>query len=479
MAAIKRILPALILAAALPCFQGLYSQAAGPRYPLGAVFDEEAYEALPRKAPLAIRAYEGLPSSFSLKQYAPQPGDQAEYGTCVAWAAAYGARTISESVALSRRNREETTRNAFSPVYIYRSIRPDDPSCREGAQIYWALDLMRDTGAVKMLDIERTVDFPQVDISAYSESRKYRIADYVTLFSRDERAKPGLVTRMVKKSLTEGKPVIIGMNTPVSFMEAENLWRPREDPGGFYGGHAMCVVGYDDGRGGGAFEIINSWGRKWGNGGFMWIPYGVFSDFVTEGYEMIENLAAYTDTVRFAGSARIEIAGGGGPVPLRAVSPGFYRTAGALGEGPEFRLIAGAGESAYMYAFAASQSPDTEAGRGRFFSPVLLFPQPGVSPLLSYSDNTVALPGNDKALMLDSEPGQEHLIVLYAKQALDIRAVMRRFENSRGGLEERLAVAVGKDLLAPADYSGTEAAFTGEAGDSRAVIVLGLTIDHR
>jgi hypothetical protein len=58
-----------------------------------------------------------------------------------------------------------------------------------------------------------------------------------------------------------------------------------------------------------------------------------------ESYEMIENLAVYTDTVKFAGSLRLETRGDSGfrAAPLRAVSPGLYHTAGALGEGTEFR----------------------------------------------------------------------------------------------------------------------------------------------
>jgi hypothetical protein len=350
------------------------------RYLRGAILDEAAYNSLPRKAALASRAYEGLPKSYSLKQYAPLPGDQTDYGTCVAWASAYAARTISESVALSRRNQTDTTRNAFSPVYVYRNIRPDDPACQQGAQIFWALELMKDSGAVRMLDIERTMDFPRVDLSNYSGSRRYPIADYVTLFSRDERSKPGLIVRTVKKSLVEGKPVIIGMNTPNSFIEAAgNVWRPAESPDSFYGGHAMCVVGYDDERNGGAFEVMNSWGRKWGSGGFMWIPYTAFVDFVMGGYEMIENLAIYSETVKFAGSLRVEVVSGPdtSPVPLVSLPGGFYKTADPLREGTQFRFVAGAGESAYMYAFAASRPPETSAEAGDFYAPVQLFPRPG------------------------------------------------------------------------------------------------------
>jgi hypothetical protein len=453
------------------------------QYPRAAILDEVSYNALPRKAALATRAYDGLPRTFSLKQFSPLPGDQADYGTCVAWASAYAARTISESVALNRLSQTESTGNAFSPVYVYRNIRPDDPGGQMGAQIHWALDLMRDRGAVRMLDIERTVDFPRVDLSYYRDSRRYPIGAYVTLFSREDRQKPGLVTRIVKKSLAEGKPVIIGMNTPHSFMEANDIWEPWENPGNYYGGHAMCVVGYDDNMHGGAFEVLNSWGRKWGNAGFIWIPYSAFTDFVMEGYEMIENLAIYSDTVRFDGFARMEILGTGASRPAGlAITPGgYYKTAEVLTEGTQFSFVLGARESAYVYAFAVSQPLG-----GNFYAPVLLFPQSGVSPVLNYRDSAIVLPGEDRAFVLDAEAGTEFFITLYAKQALDIQAIMRRFAASAGSLEERLSAAVGSNLLSAFSHNGmtagaatNTAAFTAEPDDPRAVAALIMAIEHR
>jgi len=445
-------------------------------YIKGAIFNEEAYNQLPRKAALATRAYEGLPRSFSLKQYAPLPGDQTDYGTCVAWASAYAARTISESVALDRKNQTETTGNVFSPAYIYRNIRPDDPECRQGARIYSALNLMRDSGAVKMLDIERSVAFPRVDLSYYTDSKRYPIAGYVTLFSGEDKQKPAFITRMVKKSIAEGKPVVVGMNTPDSFLEARNIWQPSEDPGHFYGGHAMCVVGYDDNRG--AFELINSWGRKWGNGGFIWVPYSVFVDFVIESYELIENLAIYSDTVRYEGLARIEILDRSGikPAQLELSADGYYKTTEFFTEGTQIRFVVEAGESAYVYSFAVSRP----ARDGNFYAPVLMFPQPGISPILNYRDNAVILPGEDKSLALDSQAGIEYLITLYAKQPLDIQTIMRRFiAGNQSSVRQRLETAVSGDLLWAISHVEKEAVFTAAPDNPQTVIALVLAIEHR
>ncbi len=44
-----------------------------------------------------------------------------------------------------------------------------------------------------------------------------------------------------------------------------------------YGGHAIMVCGYSDdrmiGSAKGAFLIRNSWGTRWGDGGYGWMPY--------------------------------------------------------------------------------------------------------------------------------------------------------------------------------------------------------------
>jgi hypothetical protein len=236
----------------------------------------------------------------------------------------------------------------------------------------------------------------------------------------------------------------------------------------------MCVVGYDDDRG--AFELMNSWGRKWGNGGFIWIPYRTFAAFVMESYEIIENLAVYSNAIRYEGFARLEILDSTGlkPAPL-VFSNGVYRTVETFTEGAEFRITAGARESAYVYAFSVSQS----AQDNDFFAPVLLFPHAGISPLLNYRESEVIIPGEDRSFVLDAKAATEYFVILHSKQALNMLSVMQRFESARGSFENRLEAALGPGLLSVSAYNEKEASFSAEPDDPRAVATLVIAIEHR
>jgi C1A family cysteine protease len=48
----------------------------------------------------------------------------------------------------------------------------------------------------------------------------------------------------------------------------------------------MCVIGYDDTalNGKGVFEIMNSWGERWGDNGIGYVSYPDFEYFVKEAY---------------------------------------------------------------------------------------------------------------------------------------------------------------------------------------------------
>ena len=439
----------------------------------GAILDEQ-YNNLPRRAVTAL-SYEGLPSSFSLKQYAPLPGDQGDFGTCVGWAAAYAAKTIAESIALGRLNQTETTRNAFSVVHAYRNSTPDDPMGLYGTQIYSTLDFLRDSGAVRMLDIEREISFSQVDLASYSASKLFPIGGYYTLFSRDESQKLPLISRIIKRSLTEGNPVIIAMNTPDSFLDTKDVWEPWENPDYFYYAHALCVVGYVDNMHGGSFEVLNSWGRKWGNGGYIWIPYQTFTDYVYEAYELIDNIALYSEENKFDGFVQMEIIDSNShvteTVSFNLTQNNYYKASQIIASDTQISFTVGSAESSYVYSFMVSQPQ----GYDNFYSPVLLFPQAGVSPLMNLNDKSVNLPGDEKTITLTS--GTDYLITLYSKQALDIQNVMRVFASSQGTINKRLAASLGDGYTTALIYNENEAAFTITPDNPRAVAALIIAIE--
>ncbi|MDR1506663.1 MAG: hypothetical protein LBI67_06125 [Treponema sp.] len=457
------------------CAVSAFAQSGFPR---GAILDEALYNSLPRKAAQVTRSYTAIPKAVSLKQYAPDPGDQNPYGTCVAWSSAYAARTIVESIALNRTDRFLTTVNVFSPVFVYKSVfvfrNLGVPTGYEGTAIPWALDVMKNEGAVKRLEIEKTADFPEIHLSAFVNQRRYRINDYVILYN-SARGTPGGSERTlaVKKSLAEGKPVIIGMNCPGSFDTAKDLWQPVESPAVNYGGHAMCVVGYDDDKYGGAFEIQNSWGQSWGNRGYIWIPYQVFNQYAVEAYEIIEDLTNYQYNTEYSGSVQIEVYNSNEGMPVQ-FSDGYYRTTGSYTSGTRFRYLMGNNKPAYVYAFASdSSSPETTR----------IFPMEGenVSPVLDYSENAVAFPGEHDWIELDRQSGTDYLVVLYVKEALDIDAIRERFSQAQGTFPDRVARAVG-DAYIPARQANYENAlmrFTARSVNPRAVFGLLLAIDHR
>ena len=457
-----------LILALLLCLTPLFAQ----EFSTGAILDPVRYEQTDAKPVLLSRNYTAIPRSVSLKQYAPIPESQGKYGTCVGWSTAFAARTISESIALDRTNREQNSNNAFSPIFMFKNIS-DDPE--NGAVINDALDFMKSRGIVKRLPAEKNMDYWEINLSMFTNARHYPISGYVRLFA-NQRGVPGTIAERVppvKKSLAEGKPVVIGMNCPPSFKRWDivEIWQPIENPNQAFGGHAMCVVGYDDDKYGGAFEIQNSWGSDWTNEGYVWISYRDFAAFVYHAYEIIENLAVYKDAARYAASIEIEVDNDSKGMPVAFDRQGFYRTRTAYTSGTEFRFLMTNRYPAYVYAFSAdSYTP----GTGR------IFPLAGVSPVLDYTDSTVAWPGEYEWIRMDDVAGTDYLVVLYSKEALDIDAIERRFASERGAFPERVARAVGSNFIpyAEVQYNADKMEFSTVSTNPRAVFGLLLAIDH-
>jgi len=221
-----------------------------------------------------------LPEAANLQRFAPPVGNQGQQGSCVAWSSAYAARSILEA---ARTGQNQTV---FSPAFLYNQIGLQN--C-QGSYIIRAMEYMTKQGSVpyQQFPYDENDCSSLPDRGLVQEASKFKMRGFTRLSAGDRN--DALDVRAIKENLAQGAPVVIGMMVGQSFMQemlGKDLWIPEANDRGMmgFGGHAMCVVGYDDKKYGGAFLIMNSWGPEWGNNGFAWVRYPEFNYFVREAY---------------------------------------------------------------------------------------------------------------------------------------------------------------------------------------------------
>jgi hypothetical protein len=137
-------------------------------------------------------------------------------------------------------------------------------------------------------------------------------------------------------------------------MKGQELWRPSgmdESQMGM-GGHAMCVIGYDDRKFGGAFQIMNSWGPEWGKDGVAWVKYGDFKNYVREAYG-IDPLPKRSNVANIPLECNIGLINndGGKNIALRVTGGNMFRTTAPIRKGTRFKMSIQNATECYIYIF--------------------------------------------------------------------------------------------------------------------------------
>lgn len=259
----------------------ILNNAKSQEFSTGLTFDEAAYRKVPEvEQPLGFG--ENLPKTFSLKKFVPKVAHQGQFGTCVGWSSTYYAATIEYARLLNLENNNITTAFAFDPYYTYLNITKETNyfSCSEGTLITNAANHMLAKGVKRFLYNPLECG-ARIDSSNTAENSPILFTDYSRVIDPKNALDENIAN--VKQAIADGHPVVIGMALPKSFylIDTSGLFKPEASEKQFiadYGGHAMAVIGYDDNRHGGTFEIVNSWGEDWGQKGFLYVKY---EDFVT------------------------------------------------------------------------------------------------------------------------------------------------------------------------------------------------------
>ncbi len=478
------------------------------QYGTGMIWDEESYRSIPYKVQFTASTYDDLPSSYSLEKYAPIPGDQGQYGTCVAFAAAYGLRTTMLAKDYGITDKQKITAAVLSPSFVYYAIkREDDVDCKMGTNPKLGMEALKVLGVPTLKTVPYQCN-PNISQAAQLEAIDYRIRDYQTLFFYDEQA-PMVRVNATKKALSEGYPVLIGMKLPESFFTAKKVWRTIPSDEGTqakkHGQHAMVAIGYDDNYEGGCFRVLNSWSTQWGDGGFIWIPYDVYDKWCLGALQPYSYYKKKEDDVKPdpkpnpkpdpkpdpnpiaaklpEGSLRFE-QNNGQPMSVTRISTRnlvveddvegedlvAYRMTQGYPSNTRFRFYLKNVNEGYIYAFATDFSQK--------INKILPFDN-GMSPLIG-ANSEFAFPSEKKVIKMDSNPGTDYLLILFSQEELNQTELLQKMQQASGGLTSKIKAALGDKLIDKnmVQYAAGEPGFKVKDGAKGYVVPLMVEITH-
>lgn len=421
----------------------------------GLLLDDVAYSQVPVKARnVSFQSVVEDVSSASLKKFVPTIRNQGSYGTCVGWSSSYYGRTILNARKENLTSKNIINQNTYAPVYTYlNSNVEDDYNCQGGAYIHEAMQVLVNKG-VPLLSEFDVMCSDQISSSLEQKARKNKIKDYNRLFSSDETDLVKLES--MKRSLINGNPVIIGFMIEKAFYSAQNVFVPNG--GEIEGGHAMCVVGFDDDKYNGAFEIVNSWGESWGNEGFIWVRYEDFLNYTKYAYEMIPYPNEVETKKTLAGEIYMKMSDGSKMkvkkgnknysntvlgwqdvvIEESSQSIGDYETAEIYPDGSRYRMYTRVNKPAYVYVIGA----DSEGQNG------VLFPHKSeISPYIAYENTEVIIPGEKYWFRLNSQVNSDYSVVIFSENSIDIQNVKMRLDDMEGELLDKLYVIFNEELI--------------------------------
>ncbi|MGB5323664.1 C1 family peptidase [Lutimonas sp.] len=206
-----------------------------------------------------------FPIEYDISEFLPEVRSQGTQGSCVAWATGYYMKSFHKNYD-DFTNGNLDLGNEISPAYIYNQIKASD--CAGGSAIQRSLDTLKSQGApdwVIMPYDENECDTQPNDAQKLA-ALPNKIDSYFYLDGND-------LLKNTKASLLNNQPVVIAITIDRNYFGArdadgKHIYRKflKND-----GSHAMLVVGYSDEMN--AFKVVNSWGKDWGNQGFVWIDY--------------------------------------------------------------------------------------------------------------------------------------------------------------------------------------------------------------
>jgi hypothetical protein len=257
----------------------------------GIIFDEQKYAAAPAFEPQAQQGFStfGLPTRVSYRAYCPPIQSQGQLATCVGWATSYALLSTQQNILMGETDVVRKSIRRMDPNFVYALIRNyNDQWCQSGTNMTEAMEVLFNYGSKPLLtppwlscnSTTEFDDFAMAIASRYSPLQYYALKDKTDLVNT------------LKATLNNKHPLAIGMQLTNSFFTGSGVsygkWTPKGSEQ-IDGAHAMCIIGYDDNKYGGSFELMNSYGKQFGDQGFIWITYSDMIKYLREAYVIFLN----------------------------------------------------------------------------------------------------------------------------------------------------------------------------------------------
>ncbi len=388
----------------------------------GLTWEDDRYHSLPIKINYSKLSTD-LPSSFSLKMYCPKVVNQGGTNTAVSWAAVWYARTMLEGAACDRKDVNANTEESFNNFFNNRLVVKD---CNEPVSLIDILTTLQLEGAKKFKEF-KTFCLDTIPPETLEEAKTHRISGFVRLFNVFDLKETKV--NAIKAALISKDPVVVGVIPPATFGEIQDYWQPRGSPIKGTGGHALCVVGYDDTKYGGAFEVVNSWGKTWGHGGYTWIRYEEVKDFILYGFELFDS--EYNPCVEKSASASLKFKKTDG-MEMRALplKPGFYKMDAAYPPKTEFKVAVRT--TGKMYAYGIFADP------ANVIAPFFPWAGENIANAVPFQEYEFELPLGNFPFTLEPPNGSNYLAFLFSSNPVDVAEVVKQLTKARGDFQQRL-----------------------------------------
>lgn len=223
---------------------------------------------------------DGLPAKVDMRKHCSPIEAQGRLGSCV-------AQAIVGMVEYMERRHYERHIDA-SRLFLYKIARQLDGLVGDtGAYIRTGMKALRLFGCPpERYWPYRVEDFDAVpDAFAFAYGQNLQALSYYRIDTGGRLRSESL--ELMKRFIAASYPSVLGYS--VYNWGLDNGDIPMPEPGQRrLGGHAVMVCGYDDerviGRSKGALLIRNSWGTRWGDGGYGWLPYDYILEYLSRDF---------------------------------------------------------------------------------------------------------------------------------------------------------------------------------------------------